>query len=113
VANVVHYQLIRSVDSGPWTGLRRLVLRGKRHDVVDEETFEIGEPIQLANGPSIRHDQPHDAIWWIEGFEEWRGIALVVVNTRRPERRGNFPASEIQRLPALLRLAIESSGWAK
>jgi hypothetical protein len=108
-AHVENYYLERTKANGPWTRVR--VIR-PRDGLSYAEIFEVGEPIHLANGPNIKHDQPHDAIWWIEGFEEWRGRAIVIVNTRglNVSRRGEFPASELQKLPAMLRIAVEARG---
>jgi hypothetical protein len=99
--------LHRDKSNGPWTRLRQY----NQHNLPGPEiyeTFEIGEPIHIADSQNIRHGQRHDAIWWIEGFEEWRGKAIVVVNTRGNGERGEFPASAIQKLPAMLRIAIEA-----
>ena len=96
------YDLVRE-RGGSWRELHVL-----RDDATEFEVFELGEPIHLSG--VVVGDNP-DRVWWITRFAEQNGRAEIIVNFTRYGGHGDsrVRVSQIQKLPAMLRLAVESS----
>ncbi len=71
------------------------------------ETFEVGEPVHtLNNKPSA------DKIWWIREFKDAKFISEMwvgIASERGGPHSGWERSSDIVKLNAMLRLAVEAS----
>ena len=98
----LRYELVKETEEAPWTELHILVDRNP----IEREIFEIDEPIHLV-GINVGGDP--NVVWRITEFKENYGLASVGVHHKRSGSKIFVPIKEIEKLSAMLRIAIEAS----
>jgi hypothetical protein len=106
VEQVMAYFLERDTEDGPFLRAR---LDVGRDGLLREEIFEVGEPVHLkpvyANTGS-----PEDQVWWIRRFSEGQGVSQVFITRGPHDVLSDYaaPVPALEKLPAMLRLALEA-----
>jgi hypothetical protein len=103
----IHY-LERTTEGGPFVRVRVIQ---SRDGLAFAEIFELGEPVHLKSIRPGRGVLSGEKIWWIQGFGEVRGQSKVFVTEDRIGTPGELgvPVRELEKLPAMLRIALECS----
>lgn len=105
------YELGRRKDAAHFSFVRVYEVGRDPFDGPFEE-FRLGEPVHLKTIRLRRAGSklvsPEDKVWWIQELVEIDGEGKVNVSERRNQPGSTFvPVSELEKLPAMVRLAVE------
>lgn len=105
VEQIMAYFLEKDIESGPYTRAR---VNRERDGLIYEEVFEVGEPVHLQSVYTNADDC--EQIWWIRRFSHEQGVAQVFITRKQygPIPDYSAPVPALVKLPAMLRLALES-----
>lgn len=106
IENHGRYVLEAEAEGGAWTSVVVYPNGGAA-----KERFEIGEPVYLKSIRIKTSNYDVNKVWWIQGFDHARGEAKVFITTMRGGCPGELgiPLGELEKLPAMLRIAVEAS----
>lgn len=107
VEHVMAYYLERDTTDGPYVRAR---CHPERDGQIYTELFEIGEPVHLETIPLNSSSYEENQIFWIKAFIEHNSEARCYVALIKGACHGEHgvPLRELVKVPAMLRLALES-----